>query len=67
MHSILLATQQIAQGRQGPMQGGAAGAQRSHRRGVCERKPALDGQAGSDDVAGFHVGILEKTVLVWSG
>jgi len=60
MHSILVPIKLIPACRQGPVHGGAAGAQRSHRRSTCERDQTLRGSGGSEDVAGFHDGVLEK-------
>jgi len=54
MQSVLVPIKLLIARRKGRMHGGAAGAQRFHRRGTCERNQTLQGSVCSDDVAEFH-------------
>jgi len=50
MYSTLVPIKLMPACREDLVHGGAAGAQRSHRRSTCERDQTPDGSGGSDDV-----------------
>jgi hypothetical protein len=67
MQSVLVPIKRMPACPEDLVHGGAAGAQRSHRSGTCERDQTLHGSGGPDDGAGFHDGFLENLVLCGSG
>jgi hypothetical protein len=60
MHATLVPIKPVQACREDLVHGSAAGAQRSHRHRTRKRDQTLHGSGGSEDVAGFHDGVLER-------